>query len=319
MNIYIILLSVAIGSTLVYMAPLIFAAMGSLFSELSGIVNIGIDGLMTFGAFTGIAVAYFTGNPWLAFLAAGLGGAFFALLHAFACIHLRADHTISGIAINFMAPAFALFLSRILFDGSVSTPPLPLDAKMPRVFAFVFDRMPESEWKIVLSNIFNAYAPIYLSFALVILCWYVFNKTRLGMRIRACGEHPKAAATLGINVYRVRYFAVIMSGVLSALGGATITLATVSSFRPSISAGQGFIAIAAVIFGKYKPFSILWACLLFGFCNAMAVFLGNPELGLQIPPYILSLLPYVITLVALLFMGKSYAPKASGKIYVQSN
>lgn len=318
MNVYWILLSVAIGSTLLYMAPLIFAAMGSLFSELSGIVNIGIDGLMTFGAFAGIAVAYYTGNPWLGFIAAGIGGAFFALLHAFACIHLRADHTISGIAINFMAPAFALFLSRILFNGSVSTPPLPLEAKMPKVFQFLFEGATE-DWQIFLSNIFNSYAPIYLSFVLVFLCWYVMNKTRLGMRIRACGEHPKAAASLGINVYRVRYFAVIVSGVLAALGGATITLATVSSFRPSISAGQGFIAIAAVIFGKYKPVPILLACLLFGFCNAMAVFLGNPELGLQIPPNILSLLPYVITLIALFFMGRSYAPKASGKIYVQSN
>lgn len=318
MNVYWILLSVAIGSTLLYMAPLIFAAMGSLFSELSGIVNIGIDGLMTFGAFAGIAVAYYTGNPWLGFVAAGIGGAFFALLHAFACIHLRADHTISGIAINFMAPAFALFLSRILFNGSVSTPPLPLESKMPKVFQFLFEGATE-DWQIFLSNIFNTYAPIYLSFVLVFACWYIMNKTRLGMRIRACGEHPKAAASLGINVYKVRYFAVMMSGVLAALGGATITLATVSSFRPSISAGQGFIAIAAVIFGKYKPVPILLACMLFGFCNAMAVFLGNPELGLQIPPNILSLLPYVITLIALFFMGRSYAPKASGKVYVQSN
>lgn len=318
MNIYILLLSVAIGSTLLYAAPLLYASMGSLFSELSGVVNIGIDGMMTFGAFVGFATAYYTGNPWFSFLMGGVGAAFFGLLHAIACIHLRADHTVSGIAINFIAPAAAAFISQLLFDGSVNTPPLPLDAKIPKLFNFIF-RGQDSDWYVFFGNILNNYASTVLAFLVVGVSWFFIYKTRYGLRLRACGEHPKAAASLGVNVYRTRYIAVILSGFLAGLGGASITMATISSFRPNISTGQGYIAIAAVIFGKYKPSYAMFACVLFGFCNAMTVFMGNPELGLEISPNLLSLLPYIITLVALFFMGRSYVPKASGKLYTPSN
>lgn len=317
MELYLLLLSVAIGSTLLYMTPLIFASMGSIFSELSGIVNIGIDGMMTFGAFVGISTAFMTNNPWYAFIAAGIGGAVFGLLHAFACIHLHADHTVSGIAINFLAPALSTFLCQYMFQGSYNTPPIPLDAKMPKILSVFFDPQ-DNAFLIIIDNIFNHYFTTVMALVLVAVVYFVINKTRFGMRLRACGEHPEATASLGINVYKIRYIAVIISGILAAFGGAAITLATVSTYRPGIVSGQGYIAIAAVIFGKYKPLNAMGACILFGFCNAMTVFLGNPKLGFNIPPNILSLIPYIITLVALFIMGRSYAPKASGKLYYRS-
>lgn len=309
----VIALSVALGSTLLYMAPLIYASMGSLFSETSGVVNISIDGVMTFGAFAAAAGGLTFHDPWMALLCAIAGGFVFGLLHAVATISLHADHTVSGIAINFLAPAIAVFLCKHLYGGSTMTPPLDLSWKFPRPLNGVFTEGS------LLDNIFNTYLSIYLSLILVFVVWFILQKTRLGLRIRACGEHPEAAETLGVNVYRVRYFCVILSGVLSAIGGAAITLATVSSYRPSISAGQGYIAIAAVIFGKYKPKTTLLACLLFGFCNAMVVLLGNPQWDLEISPNLLSTLPYVITLLTLLFTGRSNAPAASGRIYRKSH
>lgn len=313
----IISIGVALGSTLLYMAPLIYASMGSLFSETSGIVNISIDGVMTLGAFLATVGALTFHNPLMGLLFAIIGGAFFGLLHAFATIHLHADHTVSGIAINFIAPAIAIFLCKLLYGGSTQTPPLDLNWKMPRPFQGVFTG--NDLISRFLDSVLNTYLSVYLSLVLVLVVWFIMKKTRLGLRIRACGEHPKAAETLGVNVYRVRYFCVILSGILSAVAGAAITLATVSSYRPSISAGQGYIAIAAVIFGKYRPGATVAACVLFGFCNAMVVFLGNPQFALNISPHLLSILPYVITLGALFFTGRSHAPAASGRLYSKSN
>lgn len=312
-----IAISVALGSTLLYMAPLIYASMGSLFSETSGVVNISIDGVMTFGAFAAAAGGLTFHSPWAAVLCALLGGALFGLLHAVATISWRADHTVSGIAINFIAPALAVFMCKLWYGGSTQTPPLDLAWKFPRPFNGLIstDHLAGQ----IFNHIFNTYLSVYLAFLLVLVVWFVMTKTRLGLRIRACGEHPVAAETLGVPVYRVRYLCVILSGMLAAMGGAAITLATVSSYRPSISAGQGYIAIAAVIFGKYRPGTTLAACALFGFCNAMVVFLGNPQFNLNLSPHLLSILPYVITLLALLFMGRSHAPAASGKIYIKSN
>jgi simple sugar transport system permease protein len=150
---------------------------------------------------------------------------------------------------------------------------------------------------------------------LAFLIWFLLFRTRLGLRIRAVGEHPRATATLGVSVFRVRYFCVVLSGILAALGGAVIPLSTVSYFFPSIISGQGFIAIAAVIFGKYRPGNTVLACMLFGFCKSLSLSLGNPKFGLSVSVHLLNMIPYVITLLVLLFIGKSHAPAASGKIY----
>ena len=302
-------LGLIINATLIATPPLLFAALGSCFSERSGVINIGIEGMMTIGAFTGAVVAYYTHNGWFAFLCGGLAGALFGLLHAIACVSLAADQTISGTAINFLAPGLAVFLAKMLFNSSDS-PAIDSSWKLPKLFDGVFKA--GTFWK----NVLNVYSVAYLVFVLVFVVWFVFYKTRFGMRLRAVGEHPTACDTLGINVFRVRYICVILSGFLAGLGGAYVTLATVNQFKPIVIVGQGFIAIAAVIFGKFRPQGAMYACLLFGLCSGLKVLLGS---GNIVSPNLISMIPYIVTIVALiLFVGKARVPAANGKIYVKS-
>lgn len=294
-----------INATMTYTPPLLLAALGSCFSERSGVVNIGIEGMMTIGAFVGAATALTCGNPWIAFLVGGLAGALFGLLHAIACVSYQADQTISGTAVNFLAPGLAVFLCKAIYDGSSDTPALDTSMKLPKVFSNMFPA--GSFWNNVLSN----YSVAYLSILLVAVIWFVFFKTKFGMRLRAVGEAPEACATLGINVYRVRYTCVILSGFLAGLGGAYVTLATVSQFRPIVIVGQGFMAIAAVIFGKFKPQGALLACLLFGFCNGIKVLATASN---TVSPNLISMIPYIVTILALvLFVGTARVPAANGK------
>ncbi|MDK2807653.1 MAG: ral nucleoside transport system permease protein [Clostridiales bacterium] len=309
MNAFISNLGLIINATLIATPPLLFAALGSCFSERSGVVNIGIEGMMTIGAFTGAVVAYYSHNGWLAFLCGGLAGALFGLLHAIACVSLAADQTITGTAINFLAPGMAVFLAKMLFNSS-DTPAIDSEWKLPKLFEGVFQA--GTFWK----NVLNVYSVAYLVFAAVAVVWFVFYKTRFGMRLRAVGEHPTACDTLGINVFRIRYISVILSGFLAGLGGAYVTLATVNQFKPIVIVGQGFIAIAAVIFGKFRPQGAMYACLLFGFCSGVKVLLGS---GNVVSPNLISMIPYVVTIVALvLFVGKSRVPAANGKPYIKS-
>ena len=303
-------LALIASTTLMYSTPLIYTALGGVLSENSGIVNIGLEGMMTIGAFVGAAAGYLIGNPWIAFILGGLGGGLFALIHAIATVSFNADHTISGVAINLLAPGVALFMSKIIFDGATMTPTISMENKMPRPLNGL---LPEGS---ILDTIFNTYATVFVAFILVALVWYVLYKTKLGLRIRAVGEHPGAADTLGINVKRVRYLAVIASGILAGFGGASMSLAIVSSFRPTLVSGQGYIAMAAVIFGKWKPQGAMAACLLFGFSTALSVFFGNPQLPFSINENLLSMIPYVITLIVLvLFVKSSKAPAALGNPY----
>lgn len=303
-------IALIIGITLMYATPLIYTALGGVISEVSGVVNIGLEGMMTIGAFTGAAVGVMTGNPWLAFLAAGLAGGLFGLIHAIASISFNANQVISGAAINFLAPGLALFISKRIFNGASHTPPIDLNNKMPQLFSNVF---PSGG---VLELIFKRYATEYLAFFLVFVIWYLLTKTQLGLRIRAVGEHPRAADTLGINVYKVRYFSVILSGILAGLGGASMSLAIVSNFRQTLVSGQGFIALAAMIFGKWKPVGAMWACLLFGLSTGIRLYLGGSSVGIQVSDNLLSMIPYVITLIVLMgFVGKASAPAANGEIY----
>jgi simple sugar transport system permease protein len=298
-----------ISSTLTYGAPLIIAGMGSIMSETSGVVNIGIEGQMTIGAFTCAAVSVITGNPWFGLCAGAAAGAFFGLLHALASITFKADQTISGIAINLLAPGAAIYFCKAIFDGSTQTRPVELTGKLPVMLGGLFG---ENSF---LSYTFKNYVSVYACLVLALVIWFLLIKTRLGLRIRAVGEHPRAAATLGIKVGNVRYFCVVLSGILAALGGAIIPLSTVSYFFPSIISGQGFIAIAAVIFGKFTPKNTVLACLLFGFCKSLSLTLGNPKFGLSVSTHLLNMIPYIITLLVLLMIGRSHAPAASGKIY----
>ena len=204
-------LGIIIYATLIYMTPLTYAALGSCFSEVSGVVNIGIEGMMTAGAFTGTVVAYFTGSPWIGFFCGGLAGMLFGALHAFATVKLGADQTISGTAINMLGPGIVIMLARVMFD-STDTIPLDLSMKIPRLFKGVFDT--STVFGRFLDNVFANYASTYLVFIAVFVVWFVFYKTRFGLRLRACGEHPQACETLGINVIRMRFLCVSISGFL---------------------------------------------------------------------------------------------------------
>lgn len=305
---------IIIYATLMFTPPLLFAAMGSCFSEVSGVVNIGIEGMMTIGAFTGATVGHFTGNPWFSFLCGGLAGMAFGVLHALATVRLGADQTISGTAINFLAPGVAVMMAKAIFNSS-DTVPLSADQKIPLLFKDVFTS--GTAWGNFFKNVFSTYASTYLVFIVLIVVCFVFYKTRFGLRLRACGEHPETCESLGINVYRMRITAVCISGFLSGLGGACITMATTNQFRPISIVGQGFIAIAAVIFGKFRPQGAMVACLLFGMCSGVKVIMGTNNVNVS--SQLISMIPYVVTVVVLvLFVGKSRTPAANGKPYVKA-
>lgn len=304
-------LGVILYATLLFTPPLLYAAIGSCFSEVSGVVNIGIEGMMTAGAFVGCVVAHFTGNPFLGFVCGGLAGSFFGLLHAIASINLGANQVISGTAINMLAPAMAIMLSYSIF-GAGDTVPLPPSSQIPILFQGVFGDDTIGKF---LKNVFATYPTTYLVFILVAVTWFIFYKTRFGLRIRACGEHPLACETLGIDVMKMRFICVILSGFFAGLGGAVMTMAITNQFRPISIVGQGFIAIASVIFGKFRPQGALIGCLLFGFCTGLKVVFKSQLVSVQI----VSMIPYIVTIIALvLFVGKAHVPKANGQPYIKA-
>jgi simple sugar transport system permease protein len=291
-----------------YATPLIYTAVGAAISENSGVINIGLEGMMYMGAFVGSTAGYFTGSPWIGFLSAGIVGALLAYLHGIACISFKADQVVSGIAINFLGLGLALFFCRIFFSSSTMTIPLDLDKKIPRPLNGLFP--PNSFFDLV----FNQYATVYLAFIIVFCAWFMLYKTRIGLRIRSVGEHPKAADTMGINVYFVRYLAVVLSGVLAGFGGAAMSIAVVSRFSPTLISGHGFIALAAMIFGKWTPQGAMLACLLFGSAKGFEIYLGASQM--RISSQILAMLPYIITIITLVgFVGKSAAPTADGQAF----
>ncbi len=306
-------LGIILYATLVYATPLLYAGLGSCFSEVSGVVNIGIEGMMTAGAFTGTVVAYFTGNPWIGFICGGLAGAVFGALHALATVRLGADQTIAGTAINMLGPGIVIMIAKVLFN-STDTVPLMADQKIPKLFSGLFDT--STVGGRFLDNVFATYASTYIVFLLVIAVWFLFYKTRFGLRLRACGEHPLACETLGVNVLTMRTLCVTISGFLAGLGGACVTMTISTQFRPISIVGQGFIAIAAVIFGKFKPQGALLGCLLFGFCSGLKVVLGGSA---AVSMHLISMIPYVVTVIVLiLFVGKSHVPSANGKPFLRS-
>lgn len=297
-----------LGITLMYSTPLVFGALGGVISERSGVTNIGIEGMMVIGAIAAATTSYFTGNPWIAFLAAGLAGAAIALLHAVASITFAADQTVSGTAINLFAPGLALFACRSFFDGAAMT---PVVTKLPKIFGDVW--MQSTVW----ANL-NVNVTTVIALLLAVAMWFVLYKTKWGLRVRAVGEHPAAADTLGIDVYKTRYACVLLSGMLAGFGGASMTIAIISQFTQTAICGQGFIALAAVIFGKWTPFGAYGACMLFGGTQALTILLGGGSF--PIPSTILSMLPYVMTIIVLvLFVGKSVAPKANGIPYIKGS
>ncbi|MDO4594038.1 MAG: ABC transporter permease [Tissierellia bacterium] len=303
------MLGLIIGNTFINATPILFTGLGGMMSEKSGVTNIGLEGMMAIGALIAATVGFYVGNPWIALIAGGLAGMFFALIHAIISITFAGDQTISGIAINYLGPGLALFLGRLFFDGATQTKTIPSEAKIPILFKNVFNGHP------FLSNVFSQYATVYLSLLFVVLVYIFLYKTKWGLRVIAAGEHPRACETLNINVVRVRYLSVLFSGFMAGIGGASLSIAVVSSFSPTLVAGQGFIALVTVIFGKWTPHGVLLGSVFFGLAQAVAVFFGGTSL--QIPSEFISMIPYIATLLILIFFGgKTLAPTASGKPYL---
>jgi simple sugar transport system permease protein len=284
MTIVLILLASAVRQA----TPLLLAALGGLYSERSGVINIALEGLMLAGAFTSAAVTHYSGSPWIGLLAGIAAGVLVALVHGVACIRFKADQVVSGTAINILFLGVPALLSGALFESTGATPQLPQHQLMPL-------------------------APIVLAFLLVPVTWYVLNRTPFGLRLRAVGENPEAADTAGVNVARVRFAAVMLSGALAAIGGAYLSIGQSSLFARNMTAGRGFIALAALIFGKWRPVQTMLACLLFGFAEALSIQMQGVS---QVPVQFIQIVPYVLTIVVLAgFIGHSRAPRALGVPY----
>jgi len=291
--------------------PLLITSLGGLFCERSGVVNIGLEGLMVVGAFASAVFTVFLtpslgdGAVWVSLVVAMVVGALFSVLHAFASINLNANQVISGTAINMIAGALTVFLSRT-FTGSGN---IQLTQGIPR-----FD-IPGLVDLPVIGRLFfyQTYGTTWLILLILALGTFLLYKTAFGLRLRACGEHPHAADAAGVNVVKVRYAAVMMSGALAGLGGATILVTYSGEFSGSV-AGMGFLALAALIFGQWKPLGILGATFFFGFAATLAN-ASQAEPSLQvIPEVVLKVFPYVLTLFALVFFSKStQAPRAAGE------
>jgi len=303
-----VLIVAVIASALRLATPLIFSALGGTFSERSGVVNIALEGIMIMGAFFAILVTDFTGNPWLGILAAILAGMATSLILAVLAIHLRANQVVAGVAINMLTAALAAFLLEMVWHRSGQTDPVKA-ALTRNPFEFL-EKIP------VLGDLFGGLNPfVYMAFIAVAVSYYVLFKTPFGLRLRAVGEHPKSADTVGINVYQIRYIAVMISGALAGISGASLSLGTVNLFREGMTSGKGFIALAAMIFGKWHPVGALLACLFFGFMEAIQI--QASSLGLDwIPSEFLQAVPYVATILALAgVVGRAVGPAASGEPY----
>lgn len=302
--------SALIAATLRYATPLTFASIGGMFSERSGVVNIGLEGQMLVGAFFGIWGADVTNSWQLGILIAMLAGGLLALLHAVFCIHLRADQIVIGTAVNFLALGLTGYLFVDIYGDQGTPTTIP---EIPDV------NIPWLEDRAFFGEAFGSLnLMIWISFAVLILSYLVMFRTPIGLRIRSVGEHPRAADTVGISVYGIRYACVITSGVLAAMGGAYLSLGVVHLFDQNLSGGRGFIALAALIFGNWRPFGAFAAALLFGFSSALADRI--PEFFAQgsYAPLLFNALPYVLTIIAVAgVVGRSTPPASVGRPYVK--
>jgi len=312
-------INIIITNLLFYSAPLIFAALGGVFSERSGVVNIGLEGLMVVGAFTAVifnlsfADTFGGLTPWLALVVAMAVGAIASLLHAVAAVSFRAEQVVSGIALNMLALGGTLYFVKKLY-GAGQTPQasqifpkssIPVLKDIPFVGEILFKDFYWTSW---------------VAIAMAFLVWAIIYKTAFGLRLRAVGEHPMAADTMGINVSFMRYIAVMLSGVLAALGGAVYAQTIVSDFTHSTISGQGFIALAAMIFGKWHPLGAMAAALFFGMAQSLGIIGTMLPVVKDIPQTYLLIFPYLLTIFALAgFIGKADAPAASGLPYIKGN
>jgi simple sugar transport system permease protein len=297
-------LLILLFSTIRSATPLIFAALGGMFSERAGIINIALEGLMLAGAFTAAVVTYEAQNPYIGFIAGMAVGAIVALIFAFAVIKFEADQVVTGFAISMLMLGLPAVISARLYDSAGSTQQIAKEFLLPDYYN-----------RLSIASI--------LAFAIVPVCWYVLYKTPFGLRIRAVGENPEAADAAGVSVIRLRYIAVVLSGILAAAGGAYLSIGQSSLFTRGMTAGRGYIALAALILAKWRPVPVLFACLFFGFTEALSIQMQGvikmPS-GEDIPVQFIQMIPYVLTIIVLAgFIGLSRAPKALGIPYRKEN
>lgn len=313
------LIEIILNNTILYATPLMLAAVGSAISERSGIVNLAVEGYMIAGAFAAAVFTIFAGEhwgmgaaaPWVGLLAAFLVGMLFAVPHAVATIQFRADQVVSGVALNFLAAGFTIFMVKNLFEGAAQTTTVQYPFSKVTIPGL-------TDIPIIGRGIFFSYPTSYLAFLIVFAVYVLLFRTPFGLRIRALGEHPHAADSVGIPVSLYRYIAVLLAGGLGGLGGAGMSIAVTSNFQGNTIAGHGFMALAAMIFGKWHPVGAMWAALFFGFATALAA--SGQVIGLTnyVPAEFLIMLPYVLTILALAgVVGRANAPAASGRPYVK--
>jgi len=302
--------------------PLLLACLAGLYSERAGIVDIGLEGKMLGGAFAAGAVAAVTGSAWMGLLAAIAVATIFSLIHGFASITNRGNQIVSGVAINFIAAGLCALLGQAWFSQGGRTPQLPKDARFTEItlpFADAVQNVP------LLGPIYSGLISghnllAYIAFIMVPVTWWVLFRTRFGLRLRAVGENPAAVDTAGISVAWARYRAVICCGALCGIAGAYLSIGVSAGFVKDMTAGRGFIALAALIFAKWRPVAAMWACLLFGFLGAIEIRYQGVALPLigQVPVQLMQALPYILTVILLAgFIGKAIPPKAAGRPYVK--
>jgi len=299
-------------STIRLSTPLVLAALGGLYSERSGVINIALEGLLLAGAFTAASVTFYAHSPWVGLGAAMFAGGLVAYLIGLACVRFKADQVVTGTGINILFLGLPAVLSGALFLSSGSTPQIPKDNLLPVLSRFL-PFMPQ--WRILTDvSIISL-----LALVAVLVTRYVLYRTPFGLRLRAVGENPEAADAAGVGVNRMRYIGVMMSGALAGIGGAYLSIGQSSLFTRNMAAGRGFIALAALIFGKWRPVQTMLACLLFGFADALTIQMqGVAKLpsGEDIPVQFIQMIPYLVTIVVLAgFIGQSRAPRALGIAY----
>ncbi len=304
-------------------APILLACLGGLYSERSGVFDIGIEGKMLFAAFAAGAVAWHTGSPWLGLGSAIVTGIVFSLLHGFASITQRGNQIVSGVAINFLAAGLTALVGKAWYGQGGKTPQLDNDARFTAITLPGADAVKDVPLVgDIYSGIISGHSIlVYVAFLAVPFTWWVLFRTRFGLRLRAVGENPAAVDTAGISVTRLRYSGVVICGIFSGLAGAYLAIAQSANFAPNMSAGRGFIALAALIFAKWHPVGALGACLLFGFLEALAIPMQGariPGLGWEVPVQAITASPYILTVILLAgFIGKAIPPKAGGVAYVK--
>jgi len=299
-------------STIRLATPLVWAAIGGLYSERAGVINIALEGLMLAGAFTAAAVTFYTHSPWAGVGAAMMAGAFFAMVLAVVCIRFKANEVVAGTGINILFLGLPAVLSAALFLSSGSTPQIPREELLPTLSQL----LPIApRWRILT----DVSVISLLAMLVVGLTSYVLYRTPFGLRLRSVGENPGAADAAGIRVNRIRYTGVILSGVLAGVAGAYLSIGQSSLFTRNMTAGRGFIALAALIFGKWRPVQTMLACVLFGFADALTIQMqGVVKLpsGEDVPVQFIQMIPYLVTIVVLAgFIGQSRAPGALGVPY----